>query len=92
MIPEIGHFALILALLVAIVQGVMPMLGAARRDATLMSVAVPAARAQFALVALAFGGLAYAFVTPSTRTRISLRITGSRRPGARTKARFCCGR
>ncbi|HET8877181.1 MAG TPA: heme lyase CcmF/NrfE family subunit [Casimicrobiaceae bacterium] len=63
MIPEIGHFALILALLVAIVQGVMPMLGAARRDATLMSVAVPAARAQFALVALAFGCLAYAFVT-----------------------------
>ncbi|HSU43361.1 MAG TPA: heme lyase CcmF/NrfE family subunit [Casimicrobiaceae bacterium] len=63
MIPEIGHFALILALLVAIVQGIMPMLGAARRDATLMSVAVPAARAQFVLVALAFGCLAYAFVT-----------------------------
>jgi cytochrome c-type biogenesis protein CcmF len=62
-IPEIGHVALILALLVAIVQGVMPMLGAARRDATLMSVAVPAARVQFALVALAFGCLAYAFVT-----------------------------
>jgi cytochrome c-type biogenesis protein CcmF len=63
MIPEIGHFALIVALLVALVQGVVPMLGAARRDAALMSVAVPAARAQFVLVAVAFGCLAYAFVT-----------------------------
>jgi cytochrome c-type biogenesis protein CcmF len=63
MIPEIGHFALILALLVALVQGVVPMLGAARRDAAMMGVAVTAARAQFALVALAFGCLAYAFVT-----------------------------
>ena len=63
MIPEIGHFALILALLVALAQGILPMLGAARRDRALMSVAVPAARTQFALVALAFGCLAYAFVT-----------------------------
>src|SRR6478735_5942084 len=63
MIPEIGHFALILALLVAIAQGVVPMIGAARRDGALMAVAVPAARAQFALVALAFGCLAYSFVT-----------------------------
>src|SRR5690242_8566310 len=63
MIPEIGHFALILALLVALAQGVVPMLGAARRDAALMGVAVTAARAQFALVALAFACLAYAFVT-----------------------------
>ena len=63
MIPEIGHFALIVALLVAIVQGVVPMLGAARRDAAMMAVAVPAARAQFMLVAIAFGCLAYSFVT-----------------------------
>jgi cytochrome c-type biogenesis protein CcmF len=63
MIPEIGHFALIVALLVALVQGIVPILGAARRDGTLMAVAVPAARAQFALVAIAFGCLAYSFVT-----------------------------
>jgi len=62
MIPEIGHFALILALLVALAQGIVPMLGAARRDVALMSLAVPAARAQFVLVALAFGCLAYSFV------------------------------
>ncbi len=63
MIPELGHFALIVALLVAIVQAVLPMIGAARRDHALMAVAVPAARAQFALVALAFGCLAWSFVT-----------------------------
>ena len=63
MIPEIGHFALILALLVALVQGIVPMLGAARRDVAMMAVAVPAARAQLALVAIAFACLAYSFVT-----------------------------
>ena len=63
MIPEIGHFALIVALLVALVQGVLPMIGAAKRDAAMMAVAIPAARAQFVLVATAFGCLAYAFVT-----------------------------
>jgi cytochrome c-type biogenesis protein CcmF len=63
MIPEIGHFSLILALLVALVQGLVPMLGAARRDATLMNLAIPAARTQFALVAFAFACLAYSFVT-----------------------------
>jgi cytochrome c-type biogenesis protein CcmF len=63
MIPEFGHFALIVALLVSVVQGVVPLLGAARRDAALMAVAVPAARAQFVLVAIAFGCLAYSFVS-----------------------------
>jgi cytochrome c-type biogenesis protein CcmF len=63
MIPELGHFALILALLVAIVQGVVPLIGAHRRDAVLMGLAKPAARAQFFLVALAFGCLAWSFAT-----------------------------
>jgi cytochrome c-type biogenesis protein CcmF len=63
MTPEIGHFALILALLVALVQGIVPMLGAARRDVALMSVAIPAARTQFVLVAIAFACLAYSFVS-----------------------------
>ena len=37
MIPEIGHFALVLALAVAIVQGVVPLIGAARGDAAWMA-------------------------------------------------------
>jgi cytochrome c-type biogenesis protein CcmF len=63
MIVETGHFALILALLVAITQGIVPLIGAHRRDANLMAVAAPAAVVQFLMVALAFGALTYAFVT-----------------------------
>ena len=61
MIPEIGHFALILALCVAVVQGSLPIYGAAVGSAALMSVAKPAARGQFLLVLLAFCCLGYAF-------------------------------
>ncbi|MFO1306762.1 MAG: heme lyase CcmF/NrfE family subunit [Burkholderiales bacterium] len=63
MIPELGHFALILALLVALAQGTLPLWGAYRRDPALMALAKPAARAQFALAALAFGCLAWSFAT-----------------------------
>ena len=62
MIPELGNFALIVALLVAIVQGVLPMAGAALSRPRLMALARPAARAQFALVATAFACLAWSFV------------------------------
>ena len=55
MIPELGQLALILALIVASVQGIVPLVGAARRDATLMAFARPAAITQFVLVAIAFG-------------------------------------
>lgn len=61
MIPEIGHFALILALCVAMVQGSLPIYGAAVGDSALMSLAKTAARGQFLLVLLAFGCLGYAF-------------------------------
>ena len=42
MIAEIGHFALILALLVSLVQGSLPMIGAQRGDAAWMALARPA--------------------------------------------------
>jgi cytochrome c biogenesis factor len=41
MVPEIGHFALILALAVAIIQGGLPVIGAARGDVAPMEVARP---------------------------------------------------
>ncbi len=63
MIPELGHFALILALLVALAQSALPLIGAHRRDAAMMAVARPAAFAQFGLVAVAFACLAYSFAT-----------------------------
>ncbi|MFE3835630.1 heme lyase CcmF/NrfE family subunit [Pseudogemmobacter sonorensis] len=62
MIVELGHFALILALMVAIVQAVLPLWGAQRGNYALMALAGPAAVAQFALIALAFGALTWAFV------------------------------
>jgi len=63
MIPEIGHFALILALCVAVVQGTLPIYGAAVGSSPLMSLAKPAACGQFLLVLLAFCCLGYAFAS-----------------------------
>src|SRR5690606_22018108 len=63
MIPEIGHFALVLALGVAAVQGVLPLVGAQRGDAGLIALARPAAFLQFALIAVAFFALMQAYVT-----------------------------
>jgi len=63
MIAELGHFALILALFVAIVQGIVPLIGAARRDAAWMAVARPAAVMQLLLIGLSFGCLTHAYVT-----------------------------
>ena len=62
MIPEIGHFALWLALGVALVLGTLPMAGAARGRADWMALALPCARWLFALVALSFLMLMLAFV------------------------------
>jgi cytochrome c-type biogenesis protein CcmF len=62
MIPELGQFALALALAVAVVQAVLPIAGAAKGNAAWMAVARPAAQAQALLVAFAFGCLTYAFV------------------------------
>jgi cytochrome c-type biogenesis protein CcmF len=62
MIAEIGHFALVLALFVSLVQGTVPFIGAARGDAAWMAVARPSAVIQFLLVALSFACLTYAYV------------------------------
>ncbi|ADE86860.1 heme lyase CcmF/NrfE family subunit [Rhodobacter capsulatus] len=63
MIVETGHFALILALCVALVQAVIPLVGAQKGWSGWMAVATPAALAQFGLIAIAFAALTYAFVT-----------------------------
>ncbi len=63
MIAEIGHFALILALMVALVQGTVPMIGASRGNAAWMAVAGPSSAAQFVFIAIAFFSLMHAFVT-----------------------------
>jgi cytochrome c-type biogenesis protein CcmF len=62
MTPEIGQWALLLALAVAIVQGSLPIAGAARGRADWMALARPAAQTQCLLVLLAFGCLTASFV------------------------------
>jgi len=62
-IPEIGHFALIVALGIAFVQFIFPLVGAHKGIAPLMAVARPAAQGQFVFVGIAFAALVYAFVT-----------------------------
>ncbi len=63
MIPELGLFALVLALAVAAVLGVLPLVGAHRGDSSWMAIGRSAAQAQWLLIATAFGCLTYAFVT-----------------------------
>ncbi|MGH8119384.1 MAG: heme lyase CcmF/NrfE family subunit [Gammaproteobacteria bacterium] len=62
MIPELGHFALIMALCMALVQAVFPIAGAARGNVAWMSLARPAARAQLVFMLIAFCALVYAFI------------------------------
>jgi cytochrome c-type biogenesis protein CcmF len=62
MIPEIGHFALILALALAACQAVLPLIGAHRNDAALMSVARSATYGHLFFVAVSFVCLTWAFV------------------------------
>ena len=63
MIDEIGHFALVLALCVAVIQATVPLYGAARGDGALIALARPAALAQFAFIATAFFALMHAYAT-----------------------------
>ncbi|PTX48565.1 cytochrome c-type biogenesis protein CcmF [Gemmobacter caeni] len=70
MISELGHFALVLALAVAVVQAVVPLIGAQKRWSGWMAVADPAAVVQFVLIAVAFGALTWAFVTSDFSLRL----------------------
>ena len=62
MIPELGNFALILALLLALIQGTLPLIGAARGIPSWIALARPVVQGQFVFVAIAFFCLAYSFV------------------------------
>jgi len=62
MTPELGHFALILAFVVSIMQGVLPLVGAQRGQQHWISLARPAAQTQFMLLAISFACLAQSFL------------------------------
>jgi len=80
MITELGHFALILAFMVAIVQMVVPLIGASKRLPGWMAVADPAANAQFVLTAFAFGALTWAFITSDFSLKIVVANSHSAKP------------
>ena len=80
MITELGHFALILAFLIAIVQAVVPMIGAAKRWPAWMAVAEPAANMQFLLIACSFGALMHAFVTSDFSLKLVVENSHSLKP------------
>ena len=61
-IPELGNFALVVALLLALLQGVLPIIGAARGNAVLMSVARPISYGHFVFVSFAFACLLISFI------------------------------
>ena len=93
MFNETGHFALVLALALALVQSALPLWGSIRRDLTLMGTAVPIAVGQFALVAYSFACLTEAHVASdfdhepwsSTRKLVSIRHGKSSAPAAGTR-------
>jgi cytochrome c-type biogenesis protein CcmF len=80
MITELGHFALILAFMVAIVQMVVPMIGAQKRWTNWMAVAEPAANAQFFLTAFSFGALVWAFIVSDFSLKLVVENSHSAKP------------
>ncbi len=61
MIPEIGHYALMLALVFATAQGVLPLAGLSKNNTKLLNLATPTARIQSVLIIISFLCLDYAF-------------------------------
>ena len=63
MIAELGHFSLILALCMAVILGILPIIGASRAISGWIAVARPAAFGQLLFMAISYGCLTYAFLT-----------------------------
>ncbi len=80
MIAELGHFALVLAFAVALVQAGVPLVGAGRGWSDWMRVAAPAALVQFALVGFSFAALVHAFVTSDFSVRLVAAHSNSMMP------------
>ena len=63
MIPELGHFALMLSLVICLVQGVLPLAGSFLKIRSWVDLARPAAVANALFLTIAFGILAWCFLT-----------------------------
>ncbi len=80
MIVELGHFALILALAVALIQATVPLIGADRRWSSWMAVAEPAALIQLLLIGFSFAALTWAFVTSDFSLKIVVENSHTMKP------------
>ncbi|MHA1127863.1 MAG: heme lyase CcmF/NrfE family subunit [Alphaproteobacteria bacterium] len=80
MIAEIGHYALVLAFVIAIVQAVVPMVGAYKGWGDWMRLGVPASQAQFLLIVVAFAALTYSFVVSDFSVRLVAANSHSAKP------------
>ncbi|WP_043846576.1 heme lyase CcmF/NrfE family subunit [Roseivivax marinus] len=80
MIPEIGHFALSLALAIALVQSVLPILGASRGNITWMQSARASASGQLLFLAIAFAALIRSFVVSDFTVRNVVENSHSMKP------------
>ncbi|MGY9005915.1 MAG: cytochrome c biogenesis protein CcsA, partial [Alphaproteobacteria bacterium] len=80
MVVEIGHYALILAFGLALVQASAPLIGAQKNNAVLMDMGRMAAMAQFLFVALAFAALTHAFVVSDFSVAIVVANSHSAKP------------
>jgi len=80
MITELGHFALILALVLACVQATVPLIGAQKRWTGWMAVGDTAAGLQFVMIAIAFAALTHAFVTSDFSLRLVTLNSHSAKP------------
>jgi len=80
MIVELGHFALILAFMVAILQTIVPLVGAHKNWTDWMAAANPLATLQFVLIALSFGALTYAFVVSDFSVALVVNNSHSLKP------------
>jgi cytochrome c-type biogenesis protein CcmF len=80
MIVELGHFALILALGVALLQTVVPLVGAHKGWRNWMEMAAPAATAQFLLIGFAFLAVTWAFLTSDFSVQLVVANSHSDKP------------
>ena len=80
MVNEIGHFSLLLAFCVALIQATIPLYGAHKGRIDLMAIAESAANLQFALLLAAFSALTHAFVTSDFSVKLVVLNSHSLKP------------
>ena len=80
MIAELGHYLLVLAMGLAIIQAVFPMIGAARQDGRMMMIGRPAAYGQFIFSLAAFAALTYSYVVSDFSVAVVARNSHSLKP------------